>query len=119
MKIELIKNNSTSIAHVKADGIVINDVQDALDIMGNCNYQGVRSVIIGKENFTPEFFDLKTGIAGEILQKFSTYNFGLAIVGDFSGYTSKSLKDFIRESNQTGRIIFVLSLDEAINRMRS
>jgi hypothetical protein len=32
---------------------------------------------------------LKTGLAGEILQKFSTYNMRLGIVGDFSAYTSK------------------------------
>ncbi|WP_449401649.1 DUF4180 domain-containing protein [Chryseobacterium wanjuense] len=52
-------------------------------------------VIIHEKNITPEFFDLKTKIAGDILQKFSNYRVKLAIVGDFSKYESKSIKDFI------------------------
>ncbi len=64
---------------------------------------------------TADFFDLKSGIAGEILQKFSNYLVRLAIVGDFSKYANKSLKDFIFESNKGGQINFVDSQLEAIN----
>ena len=64
---------------------------------------------------TADFFDLKSGIAGEILQKFSNYRIRLAIVGDFSKYTNKSLKDFIYESNKGGQINFVDSQLDAIN----
>jgi len=47
------------------------------------------------------------------LQKFSTYNGRLAIIGDFSKYDSKSLKDFIFESNKGRRVNFVGTTDEA------
>ena len=47
-----------------------------------------------KKNITSEFFDLKQN-GGEILQKFSNYRIGLAIIGDFSKHESKSMKDFI------------------------
>jgi hypothetical protein len=60
------------------------------------------------------FFDLKNGIAGEILQKFSNYRVRLAVVGDFSKYTGKSVHDFIRESNKVRHISFVHSTEEAI-----
>jgi hypothetical protein len=56
-------------------------------------------------------------MAGEILQKFSNYRMRLAIVGDFSEYKSKSLRDFIRESNRTGTINFVGTIDEALLRL--
>jgi len=36
----------------------------------------------------------------------------LSIVGDFFKYTSKSLKDFISESNQGRLIRFVLTVDD-------
>lgn len=39
------------------------------------------------------------------------------IVGDFSGYTSKPLKDFIYESNKGRDIFFVDSEEEAIDRL--
>ena len=116
MRIEVSEVNGTKTAEVIADNIIINEVQDALDLMADCSYHNSHKIIIRKENIIPVFFDLKTGIAGEILQKFSTYQVKLAIVGDFSGYTSKSLKDFIYESNKIGRIIFVNSVDEAKER---
>jgi hypothetical protein len=113
MKIEISKILGVAVAEIISDEILIREVQDALDIMGDCNYQGANKMILHEKNFIPAFFDLKTGIAGEILQKFSTYQVQLAIVGDFSKYTSKSLTDFIFESNKLGRINFVDSVEEA------
>lgn len=116
MKIELISINGTQIAEVTASEIIMNDVQDALDLMADCGYQGARNIILYEENIIPDFFDLKTGIAGEILQKFSNYRTRLAIIGDFSKYNSKSLRDFIFESNKTGRILFASTKSEAFER---
>ncbi len=113
MKIEVIDIEGNSVAEVVSDGIEIRNTDDALDIMGSCSYQGAGSIVIHERNIVPEFFDLRTGIAGEILQKFSTYGMRLAIVGNFSKYTSKSLRDFIYESNKVGRINFVSSMEEA------
>lgn len=114
MKIEIIQINDNSIAEIISEEILIRETQDALDIMANCNYQGAYKIIIKEQNISPEFFDLKTGLAGEILQKFSTYRVQLAIIGDFSKYTSKSLRDFISESNRYRRINFISSKEEAI-----
>lgn len=114
MKIEIIQINDNSIAEVISDEIIIRETQDALDIMANCNYQGAYKIVIKEQNITPEFFDLKTGLAGDILQKFSTYRVQLAIIGEFSKFSSKSLRDFISESNRFRRINFVSSKEEAI-----
>jgi hypothetical protein len=114
MKIDLFDINGTCIAELISDSIEISDSQNALDIMANCSYQGAGMIIIHEKNVVSDFFDLKTGIAGDILQKFSTYNVKLAIVGDFSKYSGKSLKDFIYESNKTGRINFVKDVNQAI-----
>jgi hypothetical protein len=117
MRIDLLEIKGTCIAEIISDKIEISNVQDALDLMASCDYQGARNIIINKKHITPDFFDLKTGIAGEILQKFSTYNVKLAIIGNFSEYTSKSLRDFICESNNTGRISFVNSVNEALQKL--
>ena len=107
MEINISQIDSITIAEILSERVEINDAQDALDLMANCSYQGANCIIINEENLTPDFFDLKTRLAGDILQKFSNYNMKLAIVGNFSKFTSKSLKDFIFESNKIGRIIFV------------
>ncbi|HEX2934158.1 MAG TPA: DUF4180 domain-containing protein [Bacteroidales bacterium] len=113
MQVNTTNIQGKSIAEIVSEDIVISEVQDALDLMADCRYSGNDGIILYESQILPEFFDLKTGIAGEILQKFSTYDMQLAIIGDFSKYTSKSLRDFIYESNKTGRINFVGSLEEA------
>ena len=104
------------IAELKSQTIILSELDDFLDLIGNANYQEADKILIHKTNLNPEFFDLKTQIAGDILQKFSTYNLRLAIIGDFSGFGSRSLKDFIRESNRMGRILFLNSREEALMR---
>lgn len=113
MKIEINHIKGVKIAEVLSDNILINEVQDALDLMAESNYMGAWKIIINEKNLSPDFFDLKSGLAGDILQKFSNYNVQLAIIGDFSGYPGKSLRDFIGESNRYGRINFVTSMAEA------
>ena len=115
MDINLISVNDYYIAEIVSDIIEINTAQDALDILANCAYQDARRIVMYQENISDSFFDLKTTLAGDILQKFSNYNVKLAIVGDFSKYSSNSLRDFIYESNKAGRISFVATRDEAID----
>lgn len=66
-------------------------------------YQGFDKVIIYRKNIVSDFFDLKTKMTGEILQKFSNYRVRLVIIGDFENVARKSLRDFIYESNN-GRL---------------
>jgi hypothetical protein len=114
MQIKTVEIDNVQISIIESDKIIINNVQDAIDLLGNCSYQGSRKIVLKEKHIIPAFFDLKTGIAGEILQKFSNYRVQLAIVGDFSHYTSKSLRDFILESNKHRHICFVSSLEEAM-----
>jgi hypothetical protein len=65
----------------------------------------------------PDFFDLSTRLAGEVLQKFTNYHVQLGIVGDFSRYPSRSLQDFIRESNRGTQVVFAACLGEALERL--
>ena len=115
MDIKLISINGFNIAEIISNTIELNNEQDALDILANCAYQDATSIVMYQENITEDFFDLKTTLAGDVLQKFSNYRVKLAIVGDFLKYSSKSLRDFIYESNKTGRISFVATKQEAID----
>lgn len=117
MRIESYQIYGSKITEIISDDVLIKITQDALDIMADSTYNGSWEIILHEKNIIPDFFDLSTGIAGDILQKFSTYNVQLPIVGDYSKYSSKSLKDFIFESNRHGRINFVSSAEEEIERL--
>ncbi|NOQ25753.1 MAG: DUF4180 domain-containing protein [Bacteroidales bacterium] len=117
MEIKVTNTNEINIAEIKSDNIEIKNAQDALEIFANCMYQDASKIIIHEKNIIPELFDLKTGIAGEVFQKCSNYKVQLAIVGDYLKFSSKSLKDFIFESNKHGQINFVSSIEEANERL--
>jgi hypothetical protein len=102
------------VAEVLKGSVVITSASDILDIMGDAGAQGCSRIIIHSGSFSSDFFDLRTGVAGEILQKFSNYRMRLAIVGDFSALTSKTWHDFIRESNCGRTVSFLSSVEEAL-----
>lgn len=115
MKFKIHDINEIKIAELVSDECVIHEAEDGLDVLGNLYYQGFDKVIIKEQNIIADFFDLKTGLAGEILQKFANYRVRLVIVGDFSKYKSKSLKALIYESNRGRQVNFVAAHSEAIN----
>lgn len=107
------------IAHVTADSPLITDPQSALDLIATVGWQtGCHRMIVDKHTLDEAFFDLRTGLAGEVAQKCVNYHMRLAVVGDFSGYSSKALKDFIYECNQGRSIAFVPTIEEAISKLR-
>ena len=115
MNLSKLENNGTLCAFVDCENTVITDSQSALDLLMSAKYDiGTKNIIISKKLVTEEFFILSTGLAGEILQKFTNYGGRIAIYGDYSHYTSKPLKDFIYESNKGKDIFFVSSFDEAV-----
>lgn len=116
MELKVFKAKNGNIAEYISSA-QLSGMSDFLDLIGNANYQEVYKIVIQQKHLPEGFLDLKTKVAGDIFQKFSTYNQKLAIVGDFSNIQSKSLNDFICESNRVGRIIFVSSLGEAIDKL--
>ena len=114
MEIKTHNIDNTKVAEIITDKIILRSTEDGLDLLGNLYYQGFDKIIIHEKNITPEFFDLRTKIAGEILQKFAQYQMPLIIVGDFSKYQSKSLNDFIFESNKSKQINFIEDLSNIL-----
>lgn len=116
MNIEVHEINGAKMAEVIAENILINNPEDGLQLLADLYYQDFDKIIIHEKNIIPDFFDLKTGIAGEVLQKFSNYRVSLFVIGEFDKYPGKSIKDFIYESNKGRLINFVASLEDIKSR---
>lgn len=120
MDIKRISNNGIDIAVIESTEVIITDVQSALDLMATVHYEsGCNRIVLPKSCVTEDFFMLSTGIAGEVLQKFVNYQCKLAIFGDYSRYRSKSLHNFIYESNNGRHIFFTATEGEAITKLAS
>ena len=70
MKIVTHHINHVKVAEIIADSIILNSTEDGLELLGDLYYQGYDKIIVYEQHITPDFFNLKTKIAGEILQKF-------------------------------------------------
>jgi len=84
----------------------------AVDLIGSLWGQEVDWLVLPTARLSEAFFDLRTGLAGAVIQKFVTYRLRLAIVGDISAELAASgaLRDFVRESNGGDRVWFVPDL---------
>lgn len=105
------------IAEVELDEPTISSTEEGVDLLGNLYFNGFEAVILRHDQLHPDFFELRSGLAGDILQKFSNYRMKLAIVGHFQEVKSNALRDFIRESNRTGQIAFVSSIEEGLEQL--
>lgn len=111
MKINPIAIRGLIANEIISEKVLINNEDDALDIMASVPSD---HLILYEHNFGKDFFDLSTKKAGDILQKFTNYHIKLAIIGNFDKFTSKSLRDFIYESNKNRSYLFVGSMEEVI-----
>lgn len=110
---------------VEVAGVLVAELEDgivdgeraAVDLVGNASFSGARFVLLAADQLAAEFFDLSSGLAGAVLQKFSTYRLGLVIVGYDSRAASDSLLALIRESNRGDSVWFVADRDEALARI--
>lgn len=93
--------------------ILISNERNILDLIALCGENESNRIIFHKENLAPEFYDLKSGLAGIVLQKFSNYYVIAAIVGDFSDVTPR-FAELIRESNRGNQLRFYPNLEQAI-----
>jgi len=118
MRINPVEKDAVKIVVVYSDSQIITDGQSALDFIFNISFEhNSRNIAINKEAICEDFFRLSTGVAGEIAQKIVNYRFRVAVYGDFSGYTSKPLQDYIYECNNGNHLFFVPDEESATDRL--
>jgi Domain of unknown function (DUF4180) len=59
-------------------GIVIKSLESIPDAIGKC--YGADGLLLTEKELSAEFFNLRTGVAGELFQKATNYHLRLAIV---------------------------------------
>jgi hypothetical protein len=117
-KTRLVNTPGGKVAIMNYNVPILTDGQSALDFAVTSEQAyGCRNIAVNKEMIAEDFFDLSSGLAGDIVQKFVNYGFRLAVIGDFSGYTGKSLRDFIYESNKGRHLYFAADEDEALKKL--
>ena len=118
MQTKIIRHGGAAIAVLHSDTPLFTDAASALDLAMTLRYQnGCDRLAVNREALPEDFFRLRTGFAGEVLQKLVNYRFKFAVFGDFSVFQSKPLRDFIRESNRGRDIFFATDEEQAIQKL--
>ena len=101
------------------DGSKLQTYNDAVELIGKTFENHATLIVIPVECLNDEFFQLKTRIAGELIQKFVQYRRRLAIVGDISGFLAESsaLRAFVNESNRGKEVWFLATLEDLNDRL--
>ena len=90
-----------------------------LDVLVDASAADASTVAVPCARLDPGFFDLRTGAAGEIVQKFATYRMRLAIIGPLppEARSSNAFVAFAREANRGSQTWFMETTDELEERL--
>ncbi|MEU8298168.1 DUF4180 domain-containing protein [Micromonospora sp. NPDC048909] len=102
------------------DGPVLRDGDAALDVIGDALGRGAELVVLPVSRLGDDFFQLRSGVAGEIVQKFVNYRLRLTVVGDIAARlaASPALRDFVTEANRGRQLWFLATRAELDGRLR-
>lgn len=116
---ELLHAGSETILACDPDGPAIDSPQRAIDLIGEAMFAGASVIALPASRLGAAFFQLRTGLAGEIAQKAVNYRLKLAVIGDISQHlaASSALRDWVREANRDREIWFEPSLDSLAARL--
>lgn len=94
--------------------VLVASERDGTDLIGEALGAGAEFIAVPAGRLSPEFFVLRTGLAGAILQKITNYRLGFAVVGGVpaAALESEALRAFILESNRRGEVLFVADMAE-------
>jgi|SRR5215467_9257455 len=104
-------NEERRILIASDSGISIRSFRDIPDAIGAC--LGAEGLILTEDDLAREFFDLRSGLAGELFQKFMNYRVRVAIVLPDPEAYGERISELAYEHRSHSMIRFVRSKDEA------
>jgi hypothetical protein len=80
MSTTLVSSNGKTYLECQAGMPPLAGEQDALDLVALCGEHDTHRLMLHGEHLPPAFFDLKTGLAGSVLLKFTNYRLKVVAV---------------------------------------
>ena len=88
---------------------------DVLDIIGMCIAYGADRLLLREEAFTDDFLNLKSGLAGIVLQKFTNYHIKVSAIIKDESIVQERFKELVYELNKTDCFMFFNNRNDAEN----
>jgi hypothetical protein len=91
--------NHTIVECLPGDGLLSSE-QDALDLVAACGEAETDRLLLSESCLAPAFFDLRSGLAGVVLLKFSTYRIRAAAVVPAEVANAGRFGEMVYETNR-------------------
>lgn len=114
MDYQIVERNNRTILECMPEGGLIHSEQDILDLIGECGMSEKTGLLLFAGNLPPDFFDLKTGLAGKLLLKLSTYRVPAAAVIPSNLIGNGRFYEMVLENNRRNDFRFFETREEAI-----
>lgn len=115
MSYKIVEHENVRYIEVFSRETPVKTEQDALELIALCGENDSNLLMIHHEALSQDFFKLKTGAAGAILQKFINYSVKVAmIIPDQSGFSSR-FRELVSEANKSHHYRFFVSSTDAEN----
>ena len=85
-----------------------------MDVVAACFEQSRQDLLIDRQALPAKFFDLRTGVTGELVQKLNQYGIRLACVVPDLRVQPERFQEFAREVNRGSRARFFESREDAV-----
>jgi PadR family transcriptional regulator AphA len=100
MKTFVIEIEGKKLVELAKGEAVIRNERDALELAGICGFSGAPRALVHADNLAEEFFDLKTRVAGDVLQKFINYRIRVAAVLSRERIGTGRFSEMVMEANR-------------------
>jgi hypothetical protein len=105
-------NQERKILIASESGLSVRSFNDISDLISVCF--GAKGLILTEHDLAREFFDLRSGLAGELFQKLINYQVRTALVLPDPNAYGERFSELAHEHSSHHMIRFVRSKDEAL-----
>lgn len=113
MDYRMIEQHNQKCVECYASESLIQAERDALDLVAACMEYDTNLLMIHAQALSEDFFKLKTGVAGKVLQKFINYRIKTAILIPDDIKLSGKFKELLAEANKGNEYRAFTSKQEA------
>ncbi|MEQ7054430.1 DUF4180 domain-containing protein [Paenibacillaceae sp. P-4] len=101
MNYRLVENETKPYIELIASDTPLSTEQDAVDLIALCKENDVELLLVHGEALAGEFFSLRTGVAGRMIQKFTNYHVKTAVIIPDPSLNRGRFKEMVGESNRS------------------
>jgi len=115
MNYKLVENETKPYIELITSDTPLSTEQDAVDLIALCKENDVELLLVHGEALAGEFFSLRTGVAGRMIQKFTNYHVKTAVIIPDPSLNRGRFKEMVGESNRSNHFGVFETREDAEN----